>query len=718
MLNYRKRIFIALRKTGGIATTLPILLLIACGTPPMTVDNTPYLTSLVVTPQTSIIPLGQTVQFKATGMFNDGSSKNLTQSAVWTTDNPDIAGINSSGLVTSLSPGAANVAASSGTHRGSTRLTISKAALVSLAIGPPASSIALGNSLQLNATGTFTDKSTQDVTSLVTWASSQPDVAVVSSSGLAVSRSVGAAAITAVLGAVNASNSLTVSSAGLVSIAVSENRSSIPLGTTAQFTAKGLYTDGSTQDISNSANWTSSPLNILSISNSGLATGKTVGAATVSATLGGISGKGALTVSSAGLLSIAVSENRSSIPLGTTAQFTAKGLYTDGSTEDISNSANWTSSPLNILSISKSGLATGKTVGAATVSATSGGISGKGVLTVSEPVLTSISVVSTFQTMPLGVTQQLTATGAFTDGSSRDLTASAAWSSASADIVSISKGGLASANMLGNSTVSATSAAIGGSVALTVSSAALSSILISPAAPVMPLASSQQLVATGTYTDGSTHDVTQSATWDMDNPAIASISGTGFAVAQQIGTTNVKSSVGGVVGSTTLTVQPVAAIGYFTHPTTGSDGTIRVTNPGVTGQDLCAMVYVFDQDQQMAECCGCIISPNGLRTFSLSKDFIGNPLTGASPTAGSVMIVTADYGSNPSCNAASISPSGLAIAWATHLQSTTAGQFAITEEPLSFTPLVSTLSSALQAQCSFIQQLGGGQGICSCGTGD
>ena len=83
---------------------------------------------------------------------------------------------------------------------------------------------------------------------------------------------------------------------------------------------------------------------------------------------------------------------------------------------------------------------------------------------------------------------------------------------------------------------------------------------------------------------------------------------------------------------------------------------------------------------------------------------------------GSVMLVTADYVSNSSCNPSLITPAGMGIAWATHLQATSAAD-AVTEEQLSMSPLSTTLASGLQAQCSFIQQLGGGQGSCSCGTG-
>src|SRR5271166_6629304 len=632
MLNYGEEIFAVLKKVTGTAATLSILLLTACGTPPMTAGGAPHLTALYVAPETSSIALGQTVQLKATGVFSDGSSKDVTQSAVWTISNPSIASVDSSGLATSLSTGTANVVAASGGHSSSSVLTISKAALLSIAVSPSDLSVVLGNDMQLTATGTFTDKSTQDLTNLVTWASSQPGVAIVSSSGLAVSRSVGTSAITATLDSVNASTPLTVSSAGLVSIAVNENHATIPLGTTAQFTAKGVYTDGSTQDLTNTVTWTSTPSGILSISSSGLAKGKTIGVATVSAKSGSVSGTGALTVSPA--------------------------------------------------------------------------------------VLTSIGVVAALQAMPLGTRQQLNAIGTYTDGSTGDLTASAAWSSESADIVSISPSGLAAANKLGSATVSASFTGISGSAALAVSSATLASISISPANPTMPLGSSRQLAATGLYTDGSTHDVTQSVTWNVDNPAIANVSGTGVATAQQVGASGVESSLGDVVGSVTLTVQPLAAIGYFTQTTPDADAAIRITNTGSTGQNLCAMVYVFDQDQQMAECCGCLISPDGLRTFSLQKDFLSNPLTGTSPVAGSVMIVPADPSSNPSCNAASITPWGLAVAWTTHLQNAQTNQPATTEERLSFTPLSSTLSSALQAQCNFVQQLGSGHGICGCGTGD
>jgi hypothetical protein len=588
--------------------------------------------------------------------------------------------------------------------------------MTSLVIITQTSSIALGQTTQLKAMGMYSDGSSKDLTQSAVWTTANPEVASVDSSGLVASVAVGSVSVTAANGGHHGSLVLTVSKAALVSLTVSPSGSSVALGNTIQLAATGTYSDKSTQDLTGGVNWASSQPGVAVVSSSGLAASRSVGTSTITATLGSVNASSPLTVSAAALVSIAVSENRSTIPLGMTAQFSAKGVYTDGSTQDLTSSTRWSSLPSGVLSFSSSGLATGKAVGTATVRATLGAINGTGALTVSAAALTSISVVPDDPAMPLGTRQQLAATGTFTDGSTRDLTASAAWSSTSPEVVSIGGGGLATANSLGNATVSAISGAVSASAGLTVSSAALTSISITPVNPTMPLASSRLLVATGLYTDGSTQDLTQSVTWNVDDPTIANVSAKGIATAQKVGSTGVESSLRGVTGSMLLTVQPVSEVGYFSVAT--ADATVRVTNTGTTGSNLCAMVYVFDQDQQMAECCGCRISPDGLRTFSLNKDFLSNPLTGVSPVSGSVMVVPADYASNPSCNAASITPSGFAVAWATHLQTAPASQASATEEPLSFTPLGSTLSSALQAQCSFIQQLGSGHGICSCGTGD
>jgi hypothetical protein len=319
--------------------------------------------------------------------------------------------------------------------------------------------------------------------------------------------------------------------------------------------------------------------------------------------------------------------------------------------------------------------------------------------------------------MPLGTSQQLTATGSYTDGSTQDLTSAVRWASASNGVVDVSDGGEAVAKSMGTSLVSAISGGIEGKELLSVTPAALVTITVSPSGPTLLVGDNLQLKATGTFTDASTQDLTKTATWSLDNNTVASINGGGDVWAAQVGVATAEATLAQVQGSTTVLVHPVAAVNYFHVEPYGADTTFRLTDPGGDLPALCAMLYVFDQDQQMAECCGCRIGRDGLRTLSLNKDLVSNPLTDRAPVSGSIFLITAAYAGNSSCDASSITPNGMAVAWATHLQAAATPNVATTEETLSRVPLSDTLSSAIQTQCSFVQQLGGGHGICSCGDG-
>src|SRR5579859_8145648 len=83
----------------GIAVPLLIsLLLLECGGTKSMLSISSQLPQLEITPQTSHIALGETVQFKATGKFTDGSSKDETKSVVWTSSNGSVATIDPRGF--------------------------------------------------------------------------------------------------------------------------------------------------------------------------------------------------------------------------------------------------------------------------------------------------------------------------------------------------------------------------------------------------------------------------------------------------------------------------------------------------------------------------------------------------------------------------------------------------------------------------------------------
>ena len=163
----------------------------------------------------------------------------------------------------------------------------------------------------------------------------------------------------------------------------------------------------------------------------------------------------------------------------------------------------------------------------------------------------------------------------------------------------------------------------------------------------------------------------------------------------------------------------VYKVDYFSNNVAGApDGTVRIDNPGLTYGNLCALIYVFDADQQLSECCGCVETHNGLRTLSLRSDLTSNPLTGVVSTNGMVKIVSSLPGSTGCDPTANVAPTANLRAWVTHIGNVVGGEYPITETESSDSTLGVTELSNLQTQCSFVRILGSGRGTCSCGTED
>jgi len=156
-------------------------------------------------------------------------------------------------------------------------------------------------------------------------------------------------------------------------------------------------------------------------------------------------------------------------------------------------------------------------------------------------------------------------------------------------------------------------------------------------------------------------------------------------------------------------------VDYFANSNKTIDETLRLTNPGTSGGNLCAAVYVFSADQEMSECCSCYMTPDGLRTFSVNKDLLGNPLLGAPIATGAIKIVsTTTTGTSCPTYPASITPTAGIRSWATHLQNSNILTETESQDATLSTPEV----YRLERECHAIQIDGSGKGVCTCGTGD
>lgn len=173
-----------------------------------------------------------------------------------------------------------------------------------------------------------------------------------------------------------------VTQQALVEIKVTPSIAHMANNSVRQFTAIGLYADGSVQDITHLVDWNSSDSTVVTINDSvspGLASATSLGAVDITATLLGVASQSAtLTVTNETLRSILISPPDLIIAKGNVKQFTAIGTYSDNSTQDVMPLVVWSSSDTNVATIDdpiNPGLVTTLSTGVINITATLGLVS-------------------------------------------------------------------------------------------------------------------------------------------------------------------------------------------------------------------------------------------------------------------------------------------------------------------------------------------------------
>jgi uncharacterized protein YjdB len=180
-----------------------------------TTTPAPKLLSIALQPVSPYdLSVGTTMHFFAYGTYSDNAVTNITSHVTWNSDNSNIAYIDVSGLVTGEAAGQANITASMDgitSPAVSLPVIISAAtpssttpgpALISIAITQPSTLsinliLAYQKTQQFVATGSYSDGSKKDITTLVTWTSSASNIASITSAGLTTGIAVGTTLITA-----------------------------------------------------------------------------------------------------------------------------------------------------------------------------------------------------------------------------------------------------------------------------------------------------------------------------------------------------------------------------------------------------------------------------------------------------------------------------------------------------------------------------------------
>ncbi|OHD63028.1 MAG: hypothetical protein A2176_09410 [Spirochaetes bacterium RBG_13_51_14] len=535
------------------------------------------IVSLSITPATPTVPSGVPQDFNVTATLGNGKIRALTENELeritWSWDpsgsttllditSVDIQniGINNLPRVTPIKSdyngGDEEITLTANLNDiiATAILTINDANLVSINVTPGTASITRLATQQFTANGTYTDGSIHDITDIVNWDSSNDTIATVDALGKATGQYNGAGTATATItaddgGSISDFATLDVTAPTLSSVSVSPITRTIAEGTYVQFSATAIYSNNTTQDVTDSPSttWQCLTGGIATIDyggTKGLARGDNAGTTTVRATFDGINGDATLEVSSATMqyLVISAAGNKTSIADSTKLQFTATGVFSDNSTQDLTDdpyvawgSTDPDTAAFEFLPGDPAGLITAVDPGATVVSATyDNGVdpaidSQDYDLVVTSATLSSITISPQdpiAYVIAYGTTQQFTVTGTFSDLTTQDLTTQVDWFSSNETIASIDANGLASTTISVGITTIRADYPRGGTMThtddtdLQVISMPLISITITPSSKTTYVGETFQYAAMGTFDDGSNTyniDITNLVLWSSDD---------------------------------------------------------------------------------------------------------------------------------------------------------------------------------------------------------
>ncbi|HEV8400740.1 MAG TPA: Ig-like domain-containing protein [Gemmatimonadales bacterium] len=543
------------------------------GTADVTVGPVP-VASVTVTPSTaSVLELG-TVQLTAT--LRDAAGNVLTgRSVTWSSGGPATASVSTTGLVTGQVAGSATITASSEGQNGTAAITVTRAPVASVTVTPTPVSVLVGASASL--TVTLRDANGALLTGrVVTWATSAPGVATVSATGVVSGVAAGGATITATSEGQTGTASVTVSDVPVASVVLSPPGATVFEKATTQLTATA-YDGGGNVLAGRSATWSSGAPQVATVNGAGLVTGVTAGAATITATIEGKTATAAITVTPAPVASVTVAPATVSVYEKASVQLTATLKDANGNVLT-GRLVTWSTSNGGVATVSTSGLVTGVSVGAITITATSEGQSGGSAVTVTLAPVATVTVAPAGPSLQVGGTLQLTAT--LKDLNGNVLTGRVVtWGTSAPGVVGVSPTGLATGLAVGSGSVTATSEGKVGTTTVTVIPVPVASVTVSPAAASVLVAGTVQLTAT-TRDAGGNVLTGRTVTWSSGTPGVATVTTAGLVRGVAVGTATITATSEGKQGTATITVTqpPVATVTVTPAATTLQvGGTVQLT---------------------------------------------------------------------------------------------------------------------------------------------
>ncbi|HEX6927566.1 MAG TPA: Ig-like domain-containing protein [Longimicrobiaceae bacterium] len=566
------------------------------GTAAVAVSLAP-VASVEVTPSSATLEIGKTQTLEATTRAADGTILN-GRTVVWTSDDESVATVTSAGLIRGVGAGEATITATSEGKTGSATVTVVPKPVATVTVSPDEATLTVGATQQLTATLRGADGSTLSGRT-VTWSSSDEAAATVDGTGQVTAVTAGKATITARSEGRSGTATITVTPKPVASVEISPSAATLLVGETRQFEARALANDGS-ELTGRAVTWSSSAPNIVEISNTGLATARAAGTATIRATIEGRVGTAAVAVGVQPVATVEVTPTNAALEVGQTRTFQATTRAANGAVLT-GRAVAWSSSDETVATVTSAGLVRGVGPGEATISATSEGKRGTATVTVNPKPVATVSVSPDEATLTVGATQQLNATLRAGDGSVLNGRA-VAWSSSDEDVATVDNSGRVTAVAAGKATITARSEGRSGTATITVIPKPVATVEVSPDGATLLVGEKQQFRARALASDGS--ELTgRPVTWSSSDPDIVEISSTGLATALAAGAATIRATIEGRVGTAGVAVgvPPVASVEVV--PTTftlevDETRTLEAITRAANGSELTGRTVVWTSDDE------------------------------------------------------------------------------------------------------------------------
>jgi uncharacterized protein YjdB len=324
---------------------------------------------VAVAPATSSITVGATQQLTATA--TDAAGATITGRVVaWSSRDPGVAVVSSTGQVTGIAPGSATIVAAIDGQSATATVTVRAVPVAAVRVTPDNTSVGVGGTVRLGAV--VTDAAGNTLAGrAVSFASNNSGVARVADDGTVTGVSAGTATITATSEGVNGTATVRVTATPPATVAVASVRvtpgaASVPASASVQLAAEPRDANGNVLS-GRAVAWSSSDQNVATVTSDGRVIGVNPGNATVRATSEGVTGSATITVTA----TVRVSPSAVSVRDRGNTNRTAQLVATDHNGRVLSSTeVTWSSSNTGIASVSTNGLVRGESSGSGTATAT------------------------------------------------------------------------------------------------------------------------------------------------------------------------------------------------------------------------------------------------------------------------------------------------------------------------------------------------------------